>query len=65
MYPARCQRYRGVDADQNHTERHFHTLLEVEDDRRIILGTVGDHRGVDHVTLTLYGILYNGTEGYG
>ena len=52
-------------ADQNLTEGHFHTLLGVEDDRRIILGTVGGHRGVGHATLTLYGILCNGTEGDG
>ena len=65
MYPARCQGCRGAGADQNLTERHFHTLLGVKDDRRIILVTIRSQRDGDGVILTLYGILYNGTEGDG
>jgi hypothetical protein len=48
-----------------HTERHLYALFGVEDDRRVILETVTNGRGVDKVTLTLYGIWDNGTEGYG
>ena len=50
---------------KNLTERHFHTLLGVEEDRRIILVAIRSQRDGDGVILTLYGILYNGTEGDG
>ena len=44
------------------TERHLYALSAVEDDCRVILGTVTSERGVNKVTLTLYGILDNGTK---
>lgn len=44
------------------TERHLYTLFGVEDDRWVILGTIMNEHGIDKVTLTLYGILDNGTE---
>ena len=45
------------------TERHLYALFGVEDDCWVILGIVVNKRGVYKVTRTLYGILYNGTEG--
>ena len=48
--------------NRNRTERHFHALFGVENDRRVILGIVtGAEHGLGRVILTLYGILCNGT----
>lgn len=37
------------------TERHLYTLFRVEDDRRVILGTIMNEHDVDKVTLPYTG----------
>ena len=61
MYPARCQIVASV-TNGNRTERHFYALFGVEDNRWVILETVTSEHYIDQTTLTLYGILDNGTK---
>ena len=60
IYPTHCK-IPSPDTGEKRTERHLYTFLWVEDDRRVILGTVTGEHGVDRGTLTLYGISDNGT----
>lgn len=61
MYPTHRQIVAPLTVGKR-TERHLYALPGVEDDRRVILGTVTSELYVDNIALTAYGILDSGTE---